>query len=86
MRTRSVDGERSIEARDFFSGALSTALRENELWTEVVVPKLSPQTGTCFLEMARRGGDFALMGGRARDDHLGSARALYRGATGLLQC
>lgn len=62
MRTRSVDGERWVEAREFFTGAFSTALRENELLTEVVVPKLSPQTGTCFLEMARRRGDFALMG------------------------
>ena len=62
MRARSVNGERWIEAREFFTGALSTALRDDELLTEIAVPKLPPRTGTCFLEMARRRGDFALMG------------------------
>jgi carbon-monoxide dehydrogenase medium subunit len=62
MRARSVNGERWIESADFFTGALTTALRDDELLTEIAMPKLPPWTGTCFLEMARRRGDFALMG------------------------
>ena len=62
MRARSVADERWIDARNFFTGAFSTALREDELLTEIVAPPLPPRTGTCFLEVARRRGDFALMG------------------------
>src|SRR5580704_7986609 len=62
MRARSLNGERWIEAREFFTGALSTALRDDELLAEIAVPALPARTGTCFLEMARRRGDFALMG------------------------
>jgi CO/xanthine dehydrogenase FAD-binding subunit len=62
MRARSTSGERWISAADFFTGILSTALREDELLVEIAVPALPARTGTCFLEMARRRGDFALMG------------------------
>jgi carbon-monoxide dehydrogenase medium subunit len=62
MRARSTSGERWISAADFFTGILSTALREDELLVEIAVPALEARTGTCFLEMARRRGDFALMG------------------------
>jgi CO/xanthine dehydrogenase FAD-binding subunit len=62
MHARSTNGERWINAADFFTGALSTALREDELLAEIAVPALPARTGTSFLEMARRRGDFALMG------------------------
>jgi aerobic carbon-monoxide dehydrogenase medium subunit len=62
MHARSATGERWIAAADFFTGALSTALRDDELLAEIAVPALPARTGTCFLEMARRRGDFALMG------------------------
>jgi CO/xanthine dehydrogenase FAD-binding subunit len=62
MHARSTSGERWIDASEFFTGILSTALREDELLVEIAVPALEARTGTCFLEMARRRGDFALMG------------------------
>jgi|HubBroStandDraft_6_1064221.scaffolds.fasta_scaffold36155_2 carbon-monoxide dehydrogenase medium subunit len=62
MHARSTSGERWISAADFFTGALSTALHGDELLVEIAVPALPARTGTCFLEMARRRGDFALMG------------------------
>lgn len=62
VRAQSVGGERWIEADAFFQGALTSALREDEILVEVEIPGLPPRTGTCFTEVARRRGDFALMG------------------------
>jgi carbon-monoxide dehydrogenase medium subunit len=62
IHARSTTTERWIGAAEFFTGALSTALRDDELLAEITVPALPVRTGTCFLEMARRRGDFALMG------------------------
>jgi carbon-monoxide dehydrogenase medium subunit len=53
-------GRRTIPARDFFLGALSVALEPDQLVTEVLFPKLSPNTGWGFEEVSRRQGDFAL--------------------------
>jgi carbon-monoxide dehydrogenase medium subunit len=62
MRARSQGGERWIDARDFFRGVFTTALAPDEMLVEVELPALSARTGTCFLEVARRRGDYALMG------------------------
>jgi carbon-monoxide dehydrogenase medium subunit len=56
----SPKGRRTVAARDFFLGALSVALEPDELVTEVVFPKLPPNTGWGFEEVSRRHGDFAL--------------------------
>lgn len=62
LLARSTRGERWIAAADFFTGIHSTRLEEDELLAEVAVPPLPARTGTCFVELARRRGDFALMG------------------------
>ena len=62
MKARSAKGERWIAARDFFTGVLSTALAADELLAEIEVPALPPRTGCAFLEVARRRGDYAMMG------------------------
>ncbi|MGP0088390.1 MAG: FAD binding domain-containing protein [Xanthobacteraceae bacterium] len=62
MRAQSLRGERWIEADDFFVGALTTSLAADEILAEVEIPRAPPRTGTCFMEVARRLGDFALMG------------------------
>jgi carbon-monoxide dehydrogenase medium subunit len=62
MRARSALGERWIEAADFFRGVFTTALAADEMLVEVEVPALPARTGTCFLEVARRRGDYALVG------------------------
>jgi carbon-monoxide dehydrogenase medium subunit len=62
MRLCSGRGERWVAAADFFTGILSTALAEDEMLAEIAIPPLPPRTGTCFLELARRRGDYAMAG------------------------
>jgi aerobic carbon-monoxide dehydrogenase medium subunit len=58
---RSRTGERTIDAEAFFTGPFTTALRPDELLTDIVLP---PQGSLPFgfAELARRHGDFALAG------------------------
>ncbi len=56
----SPTGRRTLAARDFFLGALTVDLNEADIVTEIVLPKLPPNTGWGFEEVARRSGDFAL--------------------------
>ncbi len=62
LRAQSVRGERWIEAADFFVGALTTALASDEMLMEVELPVAGPRSGACFTELARRRGDFAIIG------------------------
>ncbi len=59
---RSTSGQREIAARDLFVAPLTTTLRADELITEVRLPALPAGAGWGFLEIARRHGDFALVG------------------------
>jgi carbon-monoxide dehydrogenase medium subunit len=56
---RSIRGERSIAAKDFFVGALTTALHEDEILVRVELPVLT-HAGWAVEEFARRAGDYAL--------------------------
>ncbi len=56
------DGDRVIDAANFFVSYLTTALEPAELLTEVRVPVLPERTGWSFMEVSRRHGDFALAG------------------------
>lgn len=62
MRAQSARGERWIPADAFFKSVFTTALAPDEMLVEVEVPHLPPRTGTSFLEVARRRGDYALVG------------------------
>jgi carbon-monoxide dehydrogenase medium subunit len=55
-------GERTIAADDFFVTYLTTSLDAGEILTEVRVPDLAPGTGWSIQEVARRHGDFAIVG------------------------
>ena len=55
---RSAAGGRVIAGADFFEGPFTTALREDEIITEVRLPLL-PEAGTAVLEQSRTAGDFA---------------------------
>jgi carbon-monoxide dehydrogenase medium subunit len=55
-------GERVVPAADWFEGYLATSRRPDELLTEVRFPAAAPGTGVAFLEIARRHGDFAIVG------------------------
>jgi len=62
FQARSATGERSIAAAGFFTGMLETALAPEELLVEITLAPLPARSGTAFLEMARRHGDYALVG------------------------
>jgi len=59
------DSERTIKAGDFYLGALTPDIAENEILVEVRLPYLASQTGWGFEEFARKSGDFALAGAAA---------------------
>jgi carbon-monoxide dehydrogenase medium subunit len=54
--------QRWVDASDFFVGALTTDLQPDEMLVEVELPLSRPRTGSCFMEIARRRGDFAIAG------------------------
>jgi carbon-monoxide dehydrogenase medium subunit len=53
-------GKRIIAAKDFFTGAMSTTLRDDELLVEARLPNLPADTRFGFREFSRRAGDFAI--------------------------
>jgi aerobic carbon-monoxide dehydrogenase medium subunit len=59
---RSANGERTIAAPDFFQGHFTTSLADDECVVEVRLPVSDPAAGFAFQEIARRHGDFALVG------------------------
>jgi aerobic carbon-monoxide dehydrogenase medium subunit len=59
---RSESGERVIPAAEWFEGYLTTSRRPEEILVEVRFPVAAPGTGVAFQEVARRHGDFAMVG------------------------
>jgi len=59
---RGPSGERVIPAAEWFEGYLTTSRRPDELLVEVRFPAARPGTGSSFHEVARRHGDFAMVG------------------------
>jgi len=59
---RSRSGERVIQAADWFEGYLATARQPDEILVEVRFPAAGPGAGVAFHEVARRHGDFAIVG------------------------
>lgn len=75
-------GERWVAAADFYQGLFTTALAPDEILAEVAVPATAPRTGWAFQEIARRHGDYAIVGVAAtvRLDGMGNveqARLVY---------
>jgi carbon-monoxide dehydrogenase medium subunit len=58
---RGPGGDREIAVDDFFTGFLETALRPDELLTEIRVPK-APGAGWSFQKFQRRAQDWAIVG------------------------
>jgi carbon-monoxide dehydrogenase medium subunit len=59
---RGPGGERRLAPEEFFVSYLTTALEPGDLLVEVRLPVAPPRTGTAFVEVSRRHGDFALVG------------------------
>jgi aerobic carbon-monoxide dehydrogenase medium subunit len=55
-------GTRRIAAADFFTGTWTTALADDEILTALRFPVWGPSSGFAVEEVARRHGDFAIVG------------------------
>ncbi len=58
----SASGSRTIAAGDFFVGQLESALRPDEMATQAFFPAPPKGSGSAFVEISRRHGDYALCG------------------------
>jgi CO/xanthine dehydrogenase FAD-binding subunit len=76
-------GTRELSADDFFVSYYSVALERGEMVLEVRFPPTAPGSGGSFMELARRRGDFALVGVAAliepQNGNVGSARLVLCG-------
>jgi carbon-monoxide dehydrogenase medium subunit len=59
-------GERIISVNEFFVEAYTSALAEDELIRDIEVPVGSDRTGTAYLKMERKAGDFAIASAAVR--------------------
>lgn len=78
----SVTGTRTVPADQFFVGPLESALAPGELAVAAIFPRPPARSGSAFLEVSRRAGDYALAGVALQvtldgDGAVASARAAY---------
>jgi carbon-monoxide dehydrogenase medium subunit len=71
-------GERRVKGRQFFKGLFETALAPGELIAAVEFPILGAGYRSAFLELARRHGDYAIVGVAAAAKASGGALADLR--------
>lgn len=80
----SQSGTREVAARDFFEGLYATAMKSREVLSEVIIPIPGAGYRQVFLELARRHGDYAIVGVAAIGKVVGNAisdlRLAYLGA------
>jgi len=62
---RSTDGERVVDASEFFLGPFRSSVGEQELLTEVVVPLPPPGSGSAYAAVDHPASGFALAGAAA---------------------
>jgi len=79
----SAGDKREIAAREFFQSYLTTALGGDEMVLEASVPEQPANSGSSFIEFARRFGDFAIVGVAAtlmlEQDRIADARIALTG-------
>jgi carbon-monoxide dehydrogenase medium subunit len=59
---RSPSGERTIPAAEFFQGAFTTALGDNEILTEIRVPGPRDDAGSAYRKLQQRASGYAIVG------------------------
>lgn len=83
VRAARRGGIREIPAARFFRGIYTTALEPGEILTEVVIPPTPPGWRSAFDELARRHGDYALVGlaahCRLSNGAIADARVVFTG-------
>jgi aerobic carbon-monoxide dehydrogenase medium subunit len=85
IELRGSEGRRTVEADRFFRGLYETDLSPGEVVTAVTIPKRAPGYRSAIAELARRHGDYAMVGlaAHARVDGrtLGDARLVFFGVS-----
>jgi len=76
VHLRSRRHRRVLPARNFFTGMMATAREDDELIEAIELPKARAGTGYAFREVARRHGDFAIVGCAAVVDEVGARLAV----------
>ena len=76
---RSAQGQRQVAAKDFFQGLFETDLEPGEILTAVEITAQLKDERSVFLELARRHGDYAIVGLAAFATN-GAKRLAYFGA------
>jgi carbon-monoxide dehydrogenase medium subunit len=83
LMVRSRSGDRVVPAAEWFEGYLATSRRPDEILVGVRFPAAGSGTGAAFQEVARRHGDFAIVGLAASltltDDAISDARLAFAG-------
>ncbi len=78
-----LKGKRTIRAQDFFKGLFETALGPQEVLTAIRMPAANKDTRIGFAELARRHGDYAIVGlaasARADGEKFSDVRLAYFG-------
>jgi aerobic carbon-monoxide dehydrogenase medium subunit len=59
---RGKDGQRAIQARDFFIDSFTTAIEPTEVLTEIRIPRRPRHQGAGYSKLERRVGDYATVG------------------------
>jgi carbon-monoxide dehydrogenase medium subunit len=82
VRLVSVRGSRTVSAAEFFTGPLSTSATDDELVVEATFPGRRSHSGSAFVEVSRRHGDYAICGAAVcvtvgDDGELLTARAAF---------
>jgi carbon-monoxide dehydrogenase medium subunit len=72
---RSPSGERTIPAADFFEGAFTTALGDDEILTEIRLPGPRDDAGSAYRKLQQRASGYAIVG---------VAAVVVRGADGKI--
>ena len=87
MHLRSRDAARSVVAGDFFVDLLATSLAEDEIITEIEIPKPGTGTGTCYLKVEHPASGYAVCGAAASINMDGGAcsqaRLAFNGVTAI---
>jgi carbon-monoxide dehydrogenase medium subunit len=79
-------GKRSVKAEDFFKGLFETSLGPHDVLSAVRFPAATAETRVGFAELARRHGDYAIVGlaavAKASGRNLTDVRLVYFGVGG----
>lgn len=85
LKLAGPQGERTVTAGEFFVDLMTTALRPQEILTEIQVPTIGPRTGAAYLKVRQKASGFAIVGVAAQisTDERGACREAAVGITGV---